>query len=135
MNEPIKVASCIISDDYGRFLLLHRYATEESRWETPGGKVEEEETLEDAAVREMREELGIAVIIDVKLGTAVVELPDNDYEITWFRAKIVGGQPQVMEQDMFDDLEYFDIEDLPSLALSPGTLELHNMIFTGEVQL
>jgi 8-oxo-dGTP pyrophosphatase MutT (NUDIX family) len=37
-------------------------------WEGPGGEVEDGETFEQAAIREFREELGIAVQLDVLAG-------------------------------------------------------------------
>ena len=48
----------------GKFLIGHRLPTGEmgSRWEFPGGKVDEGETPEQAIVREFREEMNVSVI-------------------------------------------------------------------------
>jgi len=56
------VAAALIAGD-GRVLMQRRRldAAHGGLWEFPGGKVEAGESLESAAVRELEEELGIAV--------------------------------------------------------------------------
>jgi 8-oxo-dGTP diphosphatase len=62
MNEPKqrRAARLIVLDGQGR-LLLFRYAWKpgESFWATPGGSLEGDETFEQAALREAKEELGV----------------------------------------------------------------------------
>ena len=128
----IELAGCLLVDDYGRILLLHRYV-EPSQWELPGGKVETDETPEMAAIREINEELGLNVVLTHALGKEAFEQDDQQYLYHWFQASIVGGQPQVVETETFDDFDYFEIEDLPSLALSANMLILQNKLLTGEV--
>ncbi|GHB76122.1 DNA mismatch repair protein MutT [Streptomyces viridiviolaceus] len=61
MTERIVVGAALV--DGGRLLAARRSAPVElaGRWELPGGKVEAGETPEAALVRELREELGVAV--------------------------------------------------------------------------
>lgn len=55
------VAACALQDADGRVLIAQRPAGKAMAgfWEFPGGKVEPNETPEQAIVRELREELGI----------------------------------------------------------------------------
>ncbi|WP_420433958.1 8-oxo-dGTP diphosphatase MutT [Hyphobacterium sp.] len=55
------VAACALCDADGRVLIARRPEGKEMAglWEFPGGKVETNETPEQAIVRELREELGI----------------------------------------------------------------------------
>jgi 8-oxo-dGTP diphosphatase len=57
------VAACALIDPDGRVLLAQRPADKAmgGLWEFPGGKMEPGETPEATLIRELREELGIAV--------------------------------------------------------------------------
>jgi 8-oxo-dGTP diphosphatase len=59
----VLVAACALVDADGRVLLAQRPAgrTMAGLWEFPGGKVEAGERPEQTLIRELREELGIAV--------------------------------------------------------------------------
>jgi 8-oxo-dGTP diphosphatase len=59
----ILVAACALIDPDGRVLIAQRPAGKSMAglWEFPGGKAEPGERLEQCLIRELREELGIAV--------------------------------------------------------------------------
>jgi 8-oxo-dGTP diphosphatase len=59
----VLVAAAALLDSDGRVLIAQRPPGKAMAglWEFPGGKIEAEESPEDALVRELREELGIAV--------------------------------------------------------------------------
>ncbi len=63
MRPMIVVAACALVDAAGLVLLTRRPAGKPlaGLWEFPGGKVEPDEDPEDAAIRELREELGIDI--------------------------------------------------------------------------
>lgn len=59
----ITVSGALLHDDQGRILLAQRPANKPMPflWEIPGGKLEKDESPEDALVRELREEIGVHV--------------------------------------------------------------------------
>lgn len=81
-SAPIPVVCALIERD-GKVLIAQRPAHKHLpfKWEFPGGKVEKDETPADAIVREIREELGIEVVVTRTLpsfnhayGAVVIEM-------------------------------------------------------------
>ncbi len=67
----------VIFDAQGRVLLLKRSPRSKNypgKWEFPGGKVDRGERFDDALVREVREETGLAVGLKRFIGSAQAEL-------------------------------------------------------------
>jgi len=62
----VLVAACALVDKQGRVLITKRPEGKPlaGLWEFPGGKVERDETPEHALIRELKEELGIAIAAD-----------------------------------------------------------------------
>ena len=131
--KPIDLAGCIIIDDYDRILLLHRNTDDYQHWELPGGKLEPDETAEAAAVREVKEELGVAVHLTKALGSGTFADNDRSFRFHWFTANIIDGEPRVMETKLFDDTDYFELEDLMSVSLSANMTLLLEKISAGEI--
>ncbi|PJD95419.1 MAG: NUDIX hydrolase [Parachlamydia sp.] len=82
-NPHVHVSACYIEID-DKLLLLRRASgkLEEHSWGVPGGKIEKEETPEQAAYRELFEETGIqqeAISHMQSLGALYIRKPEVDY--------------------------------------------------------
>jgi 8-oxo-dGTP diphosphatase len=69
-----------IRNDKGEFLLLKRSedsTTNPGKWDLPGGKLEREEILEEAVVREVWEETEITIVPGEIAGYIMFELPEK----------------------------------------------------------
>src|ERR1700733_5917692 len=68
--SEIPVVAAIIRNSRNQILLAQRSEPAELRglWEFPGGKIEDGESEEQALLREIDEEIGIAITIEEKLG-------------------------------------------------------------------
>ena len=58
-DNPLPVASCIITDDRKLLLVKRKYAPRKGEWCLPTGFAESGESIENAALRELQEETGI----------------------------------------------------------------------------
>lgn len=70
----------LVRNEKGEFLLLRRSEnshTNPGKWDLPGGKVNPDETLKEAVVREVEEETGISIYPGEIVGEVNFELPEK----------------------------------------------------------
>lgn len=95
-------------------------------WECGGGKVHPGETFEEAAVREVREELGAEVEILDTVGVYSIDVPDRDQKVipgVKLLCKIekfdLGDKPKLSEEHtewrLIDENEISDINFIPGV--------------------
>ena len=73
--KTIEVVASIIHQD-GKILATQRgYGEYKGLWEFPGGKMEPEETEEQAIIREIREELNVEIEVEKKVCTVEYDYP------------------------------------------------------------
>jgi 8-oxo-dGTP diphosphatase len=135
ISPKLILAGCVIKDLDGKILLLHRNTKDRVQWELPGGKVEIDEKPEEAAVREIKEELGVKIRLGEKIGSQefLEDSYTNDY--IWFEAEIVTGIPVPIE-DKFDQVEYFSLSEMGEMKeeLSSNVKNLVEAIRSGKVR-
>ncbi len=133
----IQLAGCVIQNQDGHILLVHRNNGKHVQWEIPGGKIDEGEEAIATAVRELKEELGVVVRVIKHLGERAFEHGDREFHYIWFQAEIVKGTPTVMEPDVHDDLDFFSLASLHerALELSPNTANFLEELHAGRVVL
>ncbi len=102
-------------------LLQHRGQTEmlANKWDCISGHVEAQETVRQAMVREVHEELGIHIQADDLAFVGLTHLRLDD-ETTYYNIYLTTdrfvGTPQIMETDKHDDLKWVNLTDLPTMA-------------------
>lgn len=96
-------------------LLLRKKAPEAGCWTIIGGKVEFGETIEDAILREVNEEIGVVGKIIAHLGVTnhIIEEEKTHYVSPRFLVEI-DGDPHNVELNSHDDMKWFDVSELPT---------------------
>ena len=82
-------------------------------WEFVGGKAEAGETLEEALVRECREEIGVTVRVGASYLEVTYDYPDIPVHLTLFEAEIAEGVPTPMEHNAIAWITAKEIDDYP----------------------
>ena len=115
------VAALIWEGD--RFLACQRPANKARAllWEFVGGKVEPGETLEEALIRECREELDITVAPRDVFLTFIHEYPDLTVRLTLFNASIAEGTPRALEHN---DIRWITTAQIDELEFCPADEEI-----------
>lgn len=114
----LNYAGCIIFDERKRLLLQKRSDCNE--WGFLGGLVELGESVEEAAVREVKEESGLDVEVTALYGVYskyFAEYSNGDKVQTIvhvFRAKVISGK-LIDQNDETLELKYFDLNEIPPL--------------------
>lgn len=68
-------------------------------YEIPGGKIEEGETPEQTAIREMKEETGVTVKNLKYKGNMIIEYPNRIFDFDVFITNESEGEPQEFEEN------------------------------------
>lgn len=119
----IEVAVAVLQKSDGTFLLAQRppgkyYA---GYWEFPGGKIEHRESVQQALVRELHEELGIQVITAYPWLTREFTYPHATVRLRFFRITHWQGEPSGRENQ---DLRWQSPFDLTVAPMLPANIPI-----------
>ena len=115
------VAALIWRED--KFMICQRPAHKARGllWEFVGGKVEPNETHEQALVRECREELAVTLNVGDVFMDVLHEYPDLTVHLTLFNATIAEGEPQKLEHN---DIKWITPRQIPAYDFCPADEEI-----------
>ncbi len=109
--------------EQNKFMICQRPAnkTRAFEWEFVGGKVEKNETLQQALIRECREEIGV----DIEVGSVFMEVdhvyPDITIHLTLFNASLNGKTPKKLEHN---DIRFILPSEIPLYEFCPADKEI-----------
>ncbi len=118
----IKVSAAIILD--GRRVLLAQRPSNKhqgGKWEFPGGKVEENESAEEAVIRECKEEIGITLVDPAFYESIEFNYPDKHVCLQFFKVELFKGQPQGLEGQK---VAWFNLDELNQLSFPDANAKI-----------
>lgn len=113
----IPVAAAVVRQG-DRFLLAQRMPGKQfaNQWEFPGGKLEGDETPQQALERELQEELGIRT----RAGNVLHVCRNLQYMVLFYEAELVQGELRCMEAQ---DARFVTLEEARRLDMTPSDRE------------
>lgn len=123
----ITVVAALIEKE-GKYLIARRSTGSSDvlgKWEFPGGKVEQEETEENAIEREIKEEFEMNIKAIKFLVNNVCEYPTKTIDLRLYECKHISG-----EFNLHDHSEYLfvDKEDIVNYDLCPADIPLAEFV-------
>ena len=122
MEKTIEVVAALIWRGE-RFLACRRPADKPrgNLWEFAGGKVESGETMEEALVRECREELYVTVVPKKIFAEVTHKYPDVTVHLTVFECALEEGEPRRL---VHSALRWLTPAQLPRYKFCPADKEI-----------
>lgn len=127
MNEVIEVVAAVIVKDKTILATQRGYGEFKSKWEFPGGKIQDNESREEALKREIKEELNADINVDKYLTTVEYDYPtfhltmhayicslNNDIEFVYHNSNELEH----------DNMVWLENEDLDLLDWLPADIDI-----------
>lgn len=129
------VAVIVIVNRRGEILLTQRFDPSipsiHMKWQLPGGKKERNETLEEACIREAKEETGLSVrLVTSNPHKILQKLQKRTLLLCGFRAEPISGTISVEKDRETHDAKWYLREEISKLETLEQTVEMIDACLT-----
>ena len=123
-NSVVPSTTAVVLDDQGRIALVHR--KDNGFWALPGGGMELGESIEDCAVREVKEETGLDVKLTGLVGIYtnprhVMKYDDGEVRQQFsicYTTRLIGGKLEFDSEST--EIAWVEPEKIPGLLMHPS---------------
>lgn len=117
----INVVAAVIKDDSGKILITQRNLkkSQGGLWEFPGGKIEPNETKEQAIIREIKEELTIDINVKNYIDEKIFTYPEKDINLIAIECSIINGNIELLEHE---DYRWVSSSELENFEFAPADM-------------
>lgn len=130
-KKTIEVVAAIIIRDGKLFATQRGYGEWKDWWEFPGGKIEPEESQEDALKREIREELATEIEVGTLLSTVEYDYPKLHLTMHCYLCTIISGELSLLEHE---DARWLTTDELDSVKWLPADKDVIEKLITISVK-
>ena len=120
-KKVVRVVAAVIKKDNQIFATERGYGEFKGGWEFPGGKIEANETSQEALVREIKEELETVIKVNDLIDTIEYDYPNFHLSMDCFWCEIVSGILVLVEAK---DAKWLTKDELYSVKWLPADLGL-----------
>ena len=112
-KRVIKAVGVVVVDKNKKILIAKRKPDKPmpNKWEFPGGKLEENETLQECGIREIQEELNLDIVIDEYLGYENLEYASKSFCLHIYTAYKI-KEEQKLELNEHTDYAWVEFSEL-----------------------
>ena len=114
--KTVRVVAAVIKDKDKVFATCRGYGEFKGGWVFPGGKIEANETSEQALIREIKEELDIDIEVNELIDRIEYDYPDFHLSMDCFWCRIIGGHLVLKEASNAKWLTKDNIDSVSWLA-------------------
>ncbi|MBQ8073301.1 MAG: (deoxy)nucleoside triphosphate pyrophosphohydrolase [Clostridia bacterium] len=123
--KVLNVVAAIIHHEGEIFATQRGYGEFKDGWEFPGGKVQENETPEEALKREIQEELDTEISVDAFIGQVECDYPAFHLSMKCYWCAVVAGDLTLKEHEA---AKWLSPEELESVDWLPADLQILPLI-------
>ena len=121
-RKNIEVVAAVIFDAQGRVFATQRgYGEWKDWWEFPGGKIEPRESMQEALMRELREELDAEIEVHDLLCTVRYDYPRFHLTMHCFRCTLAGNRFTLLEHEA---AKWLEADALHSVKWLPADMQI-----------
>ena len=97
----INVVAAVIKDENGKILITQRnlQKSQGGLWEFPGGKLEPNESAQDALKREIKEEFDADIEVGNYIGESIHHYPEKDIKLMFYKANLISEKLTLLEHE------------------------------------
>ena len=123
--KTIRVVAAVIRDGERFFATQRGYGPWKDGWEFPGGKMEGQETPEQALTREIREELNVGIDIEKKLTHIEYDYPEFHLSMGCYLCSVRSGCITLNEHE---SAKWLTADELDSVSWLPADRDVVDLL-------